>query len=393
MSDRDVCIIGYTRTPMGCMSGCLASLSAVELGTRCVKGLLEKVNISATEVQTLYMGAVLEGGMGQNPAKQVAFHSGLPPSCTCTTVNKVCASSMKAMMMAAQDIALGMADVVVAGGMESMTQAVHFLRGARSGFRLGHVQMQDSLITDGLWDAMLDSHMGNIAEGYAEKFAITRQEQDDYALQSYSRARAAYEGHLFDPELLPVTIKERSGEVCVRLDEQCHKLDMAKFRNLRPAFSKTGTITPGNASPIADGAAAVLLVSRAAAVRLGRPVLAVVRGYADAEQEPAMFGLSSSLAVTKALERAHMAQGQVDYFEINEAFSVVALANMKVLNLDAAKVNVYGGAVALGHPLGTSGARIMCTLLNVLTARGAHIGAASICNGGGGASAMVIERP
>lgn len=377
---------------MGAMSGVLGNMKPTDLGARAVKGVVEKIALPPAEVQALYMGAVLEGGMGQNPAKQVAVAAGLPPSCNCTTVNKVCASGMKAVMMAAQDIQLGIADVIVAGGMEVMTQAVHFLRGARGGFRLGHVQLNDALLSDGLWDPILDTHMGNLAEGYATKYELTRQMQDDYALESFRRAKAAYEAHLFDPELIPVTIKERAGEVVVREDESYNKVNEAKLRALKPAFSKTGTITAGNASSIADGAAALVLMSRAAATRLGKPILAVLRGYADAEQEPANFGLSPSLAIPRALERAQLPQERVDFFEINEAFSAVALANMKILGIPADKINVYGGAVALGHPLGCSGARCIVTLINVLTARAGRVGVAAICNGGGGASAVVIER-
>lgn len=389
---RDACIVAIARTPMGAMSGALASLPAVELGARAIKAVVQRAGIEPAQVQHVYFGNVLQAGVGQHPARQAALKAGIPVEVPATGINKVCASGMKAIMIGAQEIMVGMSDIVICGGMESMTNAPYLLKNARGGFRMGHQQVLDAMISDGLWDPVNDVHMGAHAEMYAEKYGLSRKDQDDFALNSYAKARAAYEAHAFDREMVPIVIKEKTGETVVNEDETLRKLDEGKLRALKPVFKKDGTVTAANASAITDGASAVVLMSRAKAEALGKPILAVIRGMADAEQAPAMFGLTPSLAIPKAVERAGISMGQVDYFEINEAFAVVSLANIKVMNLDPAKVNVWGGAVALGHPLGSSGCRIVCTLTSILQAKGARFGAAGICNGGGGASAIVIER-
>lgn len=340
------------------------------------------------------MGNVCSAGLGQAPARQAALEAGLPESCVCTTINKVCASGLKSITAAAQDIQLGLADIVVAGGMENMSLIPYYLHGNRFGTRMGHTTLIDGMITDGLWDPYGDKHMGMFAEECASKYKFSRKAQDDYALQSYQRSIHAGNAKKFRKEITPVTFTKRKAQVTVTEDEEYSRTDLEKLPTMKPAFLKTaeGTVTAGNASSLNDGAAALVLMSVAKARELGLKPLARILSYADAEKKPSEFTTAPALAIPRALERAKMEKGSVDLFEINEAFSVVALANLHILNLDSDNTNVFGGAVSLGHPLGCSGARIVVTLLNALQDREKNIGVAAICNGGGGSTAMVIDR-
>jgi len=389
---NEVVIVGTARTPIGSFNGALGKLSAPELGAVAITAALERAKVSKESVEQVWMGNVISSGLGQAPARQAAQFAGLPDSTCCTTVNKVCSSGMKAMVLGAQQIALGNAEVVVTGGMESMTNVPYYLPKARWGQRMGDATMVDGMIADGLWDVYGKCHMGSYAELCAETHGITREDQDAHAEESYSRARAAYEAGLFD-EIAPVTVKGRKGDVVVSADEECFT-QAGSVAKARPAFKKTGgTVTAANSSTLSDGAAAIVLMSRAAAEAAGAPVLGTLAGYADAEQAPAWFTTAPSAAIPKALAHAQLDADQVDFFEINEAFSVVSVANNRLLELPPEKVNVLGGAVALGHPIGCSGARIVVTLLSVLKQRGGRYGVAGICNGGGGASAVVIGPP
>ncbi|QNE41731.1 acetyl-CoA C-acyltransferase [Hymenobacter sp. NBH84] len=390
---KDVVIVAAVRTPIGSFGGSLSSLSATELGGIALKGALDKAGVSPDQVQQVIMGNVISANLGQAPARQAARNAGLPDTVECTTVNKVCASGTKAIMYGAQAIMLGQADVVLAGGMESMSNVPYYLDKARFGAKYGHGQMIDGLVRDGLWDPYHDYAMGNAAENTAKEMGFTREQQDEFAIESYTRsAKAAQEGKKKD-EIVPVTITSRGKTTVVEDDEEYLKVDFAKLPGLKPAFLKDGgTVTAANASTLNDGAAAVLLMSREKAEELGVTPLARIRGFADAEQAPEWFTTSPSLAIPKALKHAGVDASEVDFYEINEAFSVVSLANNKLLNLEGTKVNVYGGAVSLGHPLGASGARIVTTLVNVLHQEGGKIGVTGICNGGGGASSIVIER-
>ncbi|WP_185283262.1 acetyl-CoA C-acyltransferase [Hymenobacter sp. NBH84] len=393
MQIKDVVIVAAVRTPIGSFGGSLSSLSATELGGIALKGALDKAGVSPDQVQQVIMGNVISANLGQAPARQAARNAGLPDTVECTTVNKVCASGTKAIMYGAQAIMLGQADVVLAGGMESMSNVPYYLDKARFGAKYGHGQMIDGLVRDGLWDPYHDYAMGNAAENTAKEMGFTREQQDEFAIESYTRsAKAAQEGKKKD-EIVPVTITSRGKTTVVEDDEEYLKVDFAKLPGLKPAFLKDGgTVTAANASTLNDGAAAVLLMSREKAEELGVTPLARIRGFADAEQAPEWFTTSPSLAIPKALKHAGVDASEVDFYEINEAFSVVSLANNKLLNLEGTKVNVYGGAVSLGHPLGASGARIVTTLVNVLHQEGGKIGVTGICNGGGGASSIVIER-
>ncbi len=340
------------------------------------------------------MGNVCSAGLGQAPARQAALLAGLSDSCTCTTINKVCSSGLKSISAAAQDIQLGLAEIVVAGGMENMSLIPYYSQNSRFGKRMGHMTLTDGMIHDGLWDPHGDKHMGMFAEQCASKFEISREEQDLYARQSYQRAAEAAKTGKFRREITAVHVKGRKEVAVVEEDEEYSRTNVEKLAGMKPAFLRdsTGTVTAGNASSINDGAAAVVLMSAAKAHELGVKPLAKIMGYADAEKHPSEFTTSPALAVPRALKRAKLEQDDVDVFEINEAFSVVALANAKLLGLDSAKTNVFGGAVSLGHPLGSSGARIVVTLLNALQDKGGKIGVAAICNGGGGSTAMVISR-
>ena len=393
MQTKEVYIVAAVRTPIGSFGGALSSLSATDLGGIALKGALEKAGVASSEVQQVIMGNVISANLGQAPARQAARKAGLPDTVECTTINKVCASGSKAIMFASQAIMLGQADVILAGGMESMSNVPYYLDKARFGAKYGHGQMIDGLVRDGLWDPYHDYAMGNAAENTAKEMGFTREQQDEFAVESYRRsARAAQAGKKKD-EIIPVTIESRGKTTVIEDDEEYLKVDFAKVAGLKPAFLKEGgTVTAANASTLNDGAAAVLLMSKEKAEELGITPLAKILGFADAEQAPEWFTTSPSLAIPKALKHAGVAAQDVDFYEINEAFSVVSLANNKLLNLEGTKVNVYGGAVSLGHPLGASGARIVTTLVNVLRQEGGKIGVTGICNGGGGASSIVLEK-
>ena len=382
-SPLDVCIVSAVRTPIGGFNGSLASLSAPALGAAAIKGALAKANVNPSAVQQCWMGNVLSAGIGQAPARQAARQAGLPDSTQCTTINKVCSSGMKAIVLGAQQIQLGLADVVVAGGFESMSNVPYIVPKARFGARMGDAKMVDAMVADGLWDPYGDCHMGGYAELCAEKHSITRADQDAHADESYRRARAATKAGLFAAEVVPVSLpgKKKGTSVEVTLDDEPATPERPA-NEARAAFKKeNGTVTAANASTISDGAACVLLMSRAAAERHGCKVLAVIKGYGDAEQEPAWFTTAPAKALPAAVAHAGVTLDQVDFFEINEAFSVVSVANNRLLCLDPNKVNVHGGAVALGHPIGASGARIVVTLLHVLQQKGGKIGAAgSTCS-------------
>ncbi|XP_039031405.1 acetyl-CoA acetyltransferase, cytosolic 1 isoform X1 [Hibiscus syriacus] len=416
---RDVCVVGVARTPMGGFLGSLSSLPATKLGSIAIEAALKRANVDASLVQEVFFGNVLSANLGQAPARQAALGAGIPNSVICTSVNKVCASGMKATMLAAQSIQLGINDVVVAGGMESMSNAPKYLAEARlipfscsrfpccvqfmisdqvlacrKGSRFGHDTLVDGMMKDGLWDVYNDCGMGSCAELCAEKHVISREEQDNFSVQSFERGIAAQQGGAFTWEIIPVEVPGGRGKpsIIVDKDEGLGKFDAAKLRKLRPSFKDNGgTVTAGNASSISDGAAALILVSGETALKLGLQVIAKISGYADAAQSPEFFTTAPSLAIPKAISNAGLDASQIDYYEINEAFAVVALANQKLLDLNPEKINVNGGAVSLGHPLGCSGARILVTLLGVLKQRNGKYGVGGVCNGGGGASALVVE--
>lgn len=389
---KKVVIVSAARTPIGSFMGALSSLSATTLGSTAIKGALDKAGLTPDQVDEVLMGNVVQAGVGQAPARQAALGAGIPDSVPCTTVNKVCASGMKAVMQAAQAIALGDAQIVVAGGMESMSNIPHYVH-LRNGHKFGPKTMEDGMQKDGLVDAYDKHAMGVCADACAVEYEFSREDQDAFAIQSYERSAAAWEAGYFADEVVPVSVPQRRGEpVVVDRDEEYRNVKMEKIPALRPAFTKDGTVTAANASTINDGAGAMVLMSEEKATELGLTPIAVIRSYADAAQEPKWFTTAPAKALPKALAKAGISQDQVDYFEFNEAFSVVGLANMKILGLDDNKVNVHGGAVSLGHPLGCSGVRILITLLSVLQHQDGKLGAAAICNGGGGASAMVLER-
>lgn len=390
---KEVYIVSAVRTPIGSFGGVLAGVSATQLGATVIKAALERAGVKPEDVNEVYMGNVLQANVGQAPVTQASIFAGLPTSVPGTTVNKVCASGMKAIMLGAQSIMLGDNDVVVAGGMENMSAVPYYLDKARNGYRLGHAQMIDGLVKDGLWDVYKDYHMGNAAELCATECKISREDQDAYAIESYKRSQEAWAKGLFKSEIAPVTIPVKGKDpVVVAEDEEYKKVDFNKIPSLRPVFDKNGTVTAANASTLNDGAAAVVLMSKEKAEVLGIKPIAKIRSFADAQQAPEWFTTAPAKALPRAVEKAGLKMNDIEYFEINEAFSVVALANNQEMKLDGSKVNVFGGAVSIGHPLGCSGARIIVTLLNVLQHKNARIGAAGICNGGGGASAIVIER-
>ncbi|KAJ8497226.1 hypothetical protein OPV22_007778 [Ensete ventricosum] len=387
----DVCVVGVARTPMGSFLGALSSLAATKLGSIAIECALKRAGIDPSLVQEVFFGNVLSANLGQAPARQAALGAGIPNTVVCTTINKVCASGMKATMLAAQSIQLGINDVVVAGGMESMSNAPKYVAEARKGSRFGHDTLVDGMLKDGLWDVYNNYAMGMCAELCADHHLITREEQDDYAIQSNERGITAKTSGAFAWEIVPVEVSAGRGKpsVIIDKDESLEKFDPAKLRKLRPSFKDNGgTVTAGNASSISDGAAALVLVSGKKALELGLQVIARIRGYADAAHAPELFTTAPALAIPKAISNAGLEASQVDYYEINEAFSVVALANQKLLSLPSDKVNVHGGAVSMGHPLGCSGARILVTLLGVLRQRNGKIGVGGVCNGGGGASAL-----
>lgn len=389
---KEVVIVSAVRTPIGSFLGALSTVPAPKLGAAAIKGALEKINLNPELVQEVLMGNVVQAGTGQAPARQAAIFAGLSNTVPCTTVNKVCASGMKAVMQAAQSIALGDADVIVAGGMENMSLIPHYFH-ARTGTKFGPATLEDGMQRDGLVDAYNQNAMGVCADACATEYNFSREDQDAFAIQSYKRSAAAWDAGKFNDEVVSVEVPQRRGDsIIVNKDEEYTNVILDKIPSLRPAFTKDGTVTAANASTINDGAAALILMSREKAESLGLKILATIKGFADAAHEPEWFTTAPAKALPKALDKAGISINDVDYFEFNEAFSVVGLANMKLLGLDENKVNVNGGAVSLGHPLGCSGARIIVTLINVLQQNNAKIGSAAICNGGGGASAIVIER-
>lgn len=390
---KEVYIIAAVRTPMGSWGGALKDFSATKLGAIAIKGALERAGVAASEVNEVLMGSVLQANLGQAPARQAARFAGIPDNVPCTTVNKVCASGMKAVMQGAQSILLGDADVVVAGGMESMSNVPFYNENLRWGSKYGNVTLIDGLAKDGLTDVYHNYAMGNAADMCAKECNISREAQDEFAIESYKRSQAAWDAGKFDNEIVPVEVPQKKGDpIKISKDEDPWNVKFDKIPGLRPAFSKEGTVTAANASTMNDGAAALVLMSKEKAEALGLKPIAKIVGYADAEQAPEWFTTSPSLAVPKAVAKAGLKMEDINYFELNEAFSVVGIVNSQKMNLDPSKVNVNGGAVALGHPLGCSGARIIATLINVLNQNNAKYGAAGICNGGGGASAVVIER-
>lgn len=390
---KNVVIVSAVRTPMGSFMGSLSTVSATELGATAIKGALEKINLSSDKIQEVFMGNVLQAGLGQAPARQAALKAGLPNTVPCTTVNKVCASGMKAIMLAAQSIAIGDNDIVVAGGMENMSQVPHYVLGSRNGFKFGNTQLIDGLVFDGLTDAYDKNVMGVCAELCAKEHNFSREAQDAFAIESYKRSKKAWENGKFKDEIVPVSIPQRKGEpIIFAEDEEYKNVNFDKIPSLPTVFQKDGTVTAANASTLNDGASALILMSEEKANELGIKPLAKILSYADAAHEPQWFTTAPAKALPKALGKINLKTSDLDFVELNEAFSVVGLANIKLMNLNAEKVNVNGGAVSLGHPLGNSGARIIVTLINVLKQNNGKIGGAGICNGGGGASAMVIEN-
>jgi acetyl-CoA C-acetyltransferase len=392
MMNNEVVIVSAARTPIGSFLGSLSTVEATDLGAVAIKGALNKIKLKPELVQEVLMGNVVQAGVGQAPARQAALKAAIPDSVPCTTINKVCASGMKAVMQGAQSIMLGQTSIVVAGGMENMSLIPHYLY-HRKGQKFGPAKMDDGMQKDGLVDAYDNNAMGVCADLCATEHNFSREDQDAFAIKSYERSAQAWADGKFDNEVVPVEVPQRKGDpLVVKEDEEFKNVRMDKITSLRPAFSKDGTVTAANASTINDGAGAVVLMSREKAEELGLEILASIKGFADAAQEPKWFTTSPAKALPLALKNAGVAQDDIDFFEFNEAFSVVGLANMKILGISDEITNVHGGAVSLGHPLGCSGVRILITLLNVLQQKNATLGAAAICNGGGGASAMVIER-
>lgn len=390
---REVFIVAAVRTPIGSFGGALKTCTATQLGAVAIKGAIDQIELDSNLVDEVYMGAVIQAGLGQAPARQAAKIAGLPDKVICTTVNKVCASGIKSIALAAQQILLGDAEIVVAGGMESMSNVPFYNMHQRWGNKYGDTTMLDGLAKDGLVDVYDQVAMGNFADLCATENQISRAEQDTFAIGSYTKSQASIEQGLFENEIVPVVIPQRKGDpITVSKDEEPFNVKFDKIVGLNPAFSKTGTVTAANASTMNDGAAAVILMSGEKMKALGLKPIAKITSFADAEQDPKWFTTAPALALPKALKKANLTTADIDFFEFNEAFSVVGIVNTKLLNLDPTKVNIRGGAVSLGHPLGCSGARIIVTLAHILKDKNAKYGAAAICNGGGGASAMVIER-
>lgn len=390
---KEVYIVAAVRTPIGSFGGSLKSLSATQLGAIAIKGALEKINLDPSLVDEVFMGSVIQAGLGQAPARQASKLAGLPDTVICTTINKVCASGMKSISLAAQNILLGDADIVIAGGMESMSNVPFYNMQQRWGNKYGDITLVDGLAKDGLVDVYDQVAMGNFADLCASENKITRAEQDQFAIDSYTKSQNAIDKGLFENEIIPVVIPQKKGDpITIAKDEEPFNVKFDKIPSLNPAFSKTGTVTAANASTMNDGAAAVILISGEKMKQLGLQPLAKITSFADAAQDPKWFTTSPALALPKALNKANLTAADIDFFEFNEAFSVVGIVNTQLLSLDSNKVNIRGGAVSLGHPLGCSGARIMVTLTHILKDNGAKYGAAAICNGGGGASAMIIEN-
>ena len=388
---KNVVIVAAKRTPMGSFGGSLSSVPATKLGAAAIKGALESIDLNPNLIEEVFMGNVIQANLGQAPAKQAAIYAGISENTPCTTVNKVCASGMKSVMLAAQSIMTGNADVVVAVGMENMSMVPHYYN-ARKGKKLGDISLVDGLVKDGLTDVYNKVHMGNCADQCADKYKISREEQDEFAIESYNRAANASKNGLFKEEIVKVNIPQRKGEdVIVDKDEEYKNVKLEKIPNLKPVFSKDGSVTAANASTLNDGASALILMSEEKAKELNLKPIAKIISYADASQEPKWFTTSPTKAINKALGRANMAVNDIDFWELNEAFSVVGIVNTQLLKLNPKKVDVNGGAVALGHPLGSSGSRIIVTLINVLKQNKGKIGGAGICNGGGGASSIIIE--
>ena len=391
--NKEVVIVSAARTPIGSFGGALSTVPATKLGAIAIKGALDKINIKPELIEEVFFGNVIQANLGQAPARQASILAGIPNTVPCTTVNKVCSSGMKAMMIGVQSILAGDNDVVVTGGMENMSQIPHYLDKGRIGQKLGDLKLTDGLLRDGLLDAYTGIHMGVSAELCASEMNFTREQQDSFSIESYKRSAKAWEEGKFNNEIVPVEIPQRRGDaIMVSEDEEFKNVNFDRIPSLRPVFKKDGTVTAANASTINDGAAAVVLMSREKADELGLKPLAIIKSYADAAHEPEWFTTAPTDAMNLALKKANMKIEEIDFFEINEAFAVVSLANMQNLNIDHSKLNVNGGAVSLGHPLGCSGARIMVTLLNILDQNKAKYGLAGICNGGGGASAMIIEK-
>lgn len=389
---KEVVIVSAVRTPIGSFLGGLSSISATQLGAIAIKAALNKINLDAAVVDEVLMGCALQANLGQAPARQAAIFAGIPNTVPCTTVNKVCASGMKTIMMAAQAIKCGDAEIVVAGGMENMSSVPHYLKG-RTGQKLGDIKLTDGMINDGLTNVYDGKHMGTCGDLCAVEHKFSREEQDKFAIESYNRSAKAWKAGKFANEVVPVEVPQRKGDpIIISEDEEYKNVILEKIPTLRPVFSKDGTVTAANASTLNDGAAALIIMSKDKAKELNLKPLATIKGYADAAREPEWFTIAPAKAIPKALNKAKLQLDDIDYFEFNEAFAVVGLANTKLLGLDPAKVNVNGGAVSLGHPLGCSGARIVVTLINVLEQQKATYGAAGICNGGGGASAIIIEK-
>ncbi|MBS4072767.1 MAG: acetyl-CoA C-acyltransferase [Algoriphagus sp.] len=390
---KEVYIVSAVRTPLGSFGGKLAGMTAIELGSIAIKGALAKSGVASEAVNEVFMGNVISANLGQAPARQAAIGAGVGYHVPCTTVNKVCASGMKAVMLAAQSIMLGINEVVVAGGMESMSNVPYYVPKARFGYKYGNAELVDGLVKDGLFEVYYKFPMGNCAENTAKEMNITREQQDAYAIQSYQRSAAAWEAGMFKDEIVPVEMLGRKGEtILMEEDEEFRNVMFDKIPSLKPVFDKNGTVTAANASTMNDGASALVLVSKEKAEELGLKPLAKIRGFADAATDPLWFTTAPALAIPKALKHAGISAEEVSYYEINEAFAAVAIANQRELHLDNDRLNVFGGAVSLGHPLGASGARIITTLTSVLHKKSGEIGVAGICNGGGGASAIVIEK-
>ena len=389
---KEVVIVSAVRTPIGSFGGCLSSISATKLGAAAIKGAIEKAGIDCKIIDEVFMGNVLQANLGQAPARQAAIFAGISNDVPCTTINKVCASGMKSIMIGAQTIMCGDNDVVIAGGMENMSNVPHYFAQGRTGQKLGDMKLLDGMVKDGLTDVYSNVHMGVCAETCAKEMQFSRQEQDAFAIESYNRSTTSWVTGKFADEVIPVAVPQIKGDaLIISEDEEYKNVKLDKIASLRPVFDKEGTITAANASTLNDGASALVLMSADKAAALNITPIAKIRSYADAAQEPEWFTTAPSKALPIAIAKAGLTSNDIDYYELNEAFSVVGLANIKILGLDANKVNVNGGAVSLGHPLGSSGSRIIVTLINVLKQNGAKIGAAGICNGGGGASAMVIE--
>lgn len=390
---KELVIVSAARTPIGSFLGSLSSLSAVQLGSAAIEGALNKIKLEKTLINEVFMGNVLQANVGQAPAKQASLGAGIPNNVPCTTINKVCASGMKAVIIGAQSIQAGDNEIVVAGGMESMSQVPYYLTKGRIGNKLGDQKLVDGLLKDGLINVYDRNHMGICADACAEEYNISREEQDAFAIQSYTRSELAWKSGKFNEEVVPVTVPQRKKDpIVISEDEEFKNVNFDKLKQLSPVFQKEGTVTAANASTLNDGASALILMTAEKAKELGLQPLVKIISYADAACEPEKFTIAPSLALPKALKKANLSLDDIDFFEFNEAFSVVGLANAKILNIDSSKVNVNGGAVSLGHPLGNSGSRIIVTLIHVLKQNNAKYGAAAICNGGGGASAIILEN-